>query len=97
MSFKEILILTRITIGAICSFFSIMVWSKTRDPAWILMVLGTLFMYAEIVYSTLFAFGIIGSNFFVIAGFPVLKYTLLSLPLLCYSIGFIIIVTRKEL
>ncbi|MDR0997800.1 MAG: hypothetical protein LBL70_01935, partial [Treponema sp.] len=49
---------SRLFLGALASFFAIMLWSKTRDAAWMLMVMGTLTAYIESVYVILDLFGI---------------------------------------
>ncbi|MBN1699424.1 MAG: hypothetical protein JW881_18025 [Spirochaetales bacterium] len=97
MTYDNILILTRVITGAALTFIAILLWSKTRDPAWLCIIIGTLFLYAEIVYTTMETFGIIGSGFASVYGFPVFKMFLVNLPMICYAIGFILAIVNKQL
>ena len=49
---------SRLILGALAAFFAIMLWSKTRDAAWMLVAIGVMVMYVEIVYSILEMLGI---------------------------------------
>jgi hypothetical protein len=88
-------IVSQLTLGALASFFAIMLWSKTRDVAWMLMVIGTVAMYIETVYSILDLFGITGGDTFVIGSVPVAAIVLPSLGTIFFIIAFLIMVIRK--
>ena len=90
-----IYILSRLSLGALASFFAIMLWSKTRDVAWMLMVIGTIAAYVETVYSILNLFGISGGNFFTIGTVPLMAILLPSLPTLFFFAAFAVMVVRK--
>ena len=94
MEYNEVVIITRVIIGAIGAFFSILLWSKTREPSWIFIIIGTLCMYTEIVYSTLETFGILGRNIFTFYGIPVFKLLLLNIPVIFITIGFITMIIK---
>ncbi|MBN2531438.1 MAG: hypothetical protein JXB88_01030 [Spirochaetales bacterium] len=96
MAYNELIIITRIITGAMCTFFAILLWSKTREPAWIFIIIGTLCIYVEIVFTTLEAFGILSKDLLTISGIPVLKLLLFNLPLLFITIGFITIITGNK-
>jgi hypothetical protein len=88
-------IASRLALGALASFFAIMLWSKTRDVAWMLMVIGTIAAYIETVYSILDMFGIaMGANF-TIGSVHVAAIVLPSLRTLFFIIAFFIMVVRK--
>ena len=88
-------ILSRLSLGALASFFAIMLWSKTRDAAWMLIVIGAIAAYAETVYSILNLFGISGGNIFTIGSVPLMSIILHCLPTIFFVIAFIIMVVRK--
>jgi hypothetical protein len=44
---------SRLILGALAAFFAIMLWSKTRDAAWMLIVIGVIVAYIGIVHSVL--------------------------------------------
>lgn len=97
MQYSEAAVLIRLLIGALATFFAILVWSRTRNPAWILMVVGILIHYIQIVSATLEEFGIITEKIYNIGGVPVIKTILVNLPLLFFTLGMIIFITRKKL
>ena len=92
-----ILTLSRLGVGAIGTFFAILLWSQTRDAAWVLVIIGTLVAYAEVVYSTLEAFGILSAEYFNLSGIPVLRLALSNLPMLLLTCAFIVVIARRRL
>ena len=88
-------ILGRLSLGALASFFAIMLWSKTRDIAWMLMVIGTIAAYVETVYSILVLLGISGYNIFSIGSMPIMSIILPCLPTVFFIAAFIVMVVRK--
>ncbi|UCF98098.1 MAG: hypothetical protein JSV89_00845 [Spirochaetaceae bacterium] len=92
-----VVLLSRLATGAIATFFAILLWSQTRDVSWVLVIIGTLVSYAEIVFTTLESFGVVEVDFFVISGFPVLEMVLVNLPLVFLTLAFISMIVRKRL
>jgi len=88
-------ILSRLSLGAVASFLAIMLWSKTRDVAWMLMVIGTIAAYVETVYSILNLFGISGKVIFTIGSVPILSILLPCLPTIFFVAAFVVMVFRK--
>jgi hypothetical protein len=92
---QVVFISTRLILGALASFFAIMLWSKTRDAAWMLMVIGTIVAYIEIVYSILDIFGISGGNTLYIGSVPLAAILLPSLRMLFFIAAFLVMVIRR--
>jgi hypothetical protein len=92
-----VLTLSRLGVGALGTFFAILLWSQTRDAAWVLVIIGTLVAYAEIVYTTLEAFGILSAEYFNLSGIPVLRLVLANLPMLLLTCAFIVVIARRRL
>ena len=90
-----IYILGRLILGALASFLAIMLWSKTRDVAWMLMVIGTITAYAEAVYAILKLLGISEGNIFIIGSVPLMSILLPSLPTVFFIAAFAVMVRRK--
>jgi hypothetical protein len=86
---------SRLLLGALASFFAIMLWSKTRDTPWMLMVIGTLAAYVETVYSILDLFGLTGFTAVTIGSVPLMSIVLHNLPVVFYTVAFIVMVVRK--
>jgi len=79
-------IICRLVLGAISSFLAILLWSRTRDAAWIFVIISAIISYVEIVYSILNLFGIISENFL-----PGNAILLISIFLSCMPTAFIIV------
>ena len=98
MDLGEIIhILSRLILGALASFFAIMLWSRTRDIAWMLMVIGTIAAYIGTVYAILNNFGMTGGSIFVIGSVPFMLIFLPCLPTLLFIAAFAVMVARKYL
>jgi hypothetical protein len=90
-----VFIVSRLILGALASFFAIMLWSKTRDIAWMFMVIGTIAAYVEIVYSIMELFGITEQSAFTLGSVPVASIVLPCLRMVFFIGAFIIMVIRK--
>jgi len=87
-------ILGRLVLGAVASFLAIMLWSRIRDAAWILVIIGTIVAYVETVYSILTAFGI-GSEDITLGSMSLLSIVLPCLSTLFFIAAFAVMVYRK--
>jgi hypothetical protein len=97
MEFLDISMLIKLFMGALATFFAILLWSKTRDTAWILISIGTVVFYVEIIFSTLNDFGILEEfRLFGLFRFDILSLILINLPILLYTIAFIIVILRRR-
>jgi hypothetical protein len=92
-----VLSLSRLTVGAFATFFAILLWSRTRDIAWVLVVVGTLLLYAEIVYTTLERFGVVGTELWSVSGVPLFKLLLINLPMVFYIAAFVVVLARRKM
>jgi hypothetical protein len=86
---------SRLCLGALASFFAIMLWSKTRDAAWMLMVMGTLAAYLENVYGVLDIFGISWERTPVTGSVSLSLILLSSLRNIFFIAAFLVMVIRK--
>ncbi|MDR0496149.1 MAG: hypothetical protein LBH42_00890 [Treponema sp.] len=89
-----IYISSRLVLGAIASFLAIMLWSRTRDIAWILMVIGIIASYGETVYSIVSVFGL-SNSIITVGSMPIVTIILPCLPMLFYIAAFAVMVARK--
>ncbi|MDR1443627.1 MAG: hypothetical protein LBI94_01995 [Treponema sp.] len=88
------LIVSRLVIGALAVFFAIMLWSRTRDTAWILIIGGTIAAYGDILYTVLNLFGI-AAALPVIGSVPLLTIILSNIPAVFYVSAFLVMVVRS--
>ena len=86
---------SRLLLGALAAFLAIMLWSKTRDAAWMLVVLGTIAAYAEIIYSILQLFGLTSGNFLPVGEMPLMSIVLPCLPVVFFITALLVMVVRK--
>ena len=87
-------IISRLSLGAVAAFFAILLWSKTRDAAWMLIVIGAIAAYVETVYSILELFGI-RSGSLLIGSMPLVSIVLPCLPMVFFISAFAVMVARK--
>jgi hypothetical protein len=92
---QMVMILSKLIVGSVATFLSIVLWSKTRDTAWMFIVLGTIVAYGEIVFVTLRSFGVVEASILMIGGISIFEIVLANLPVLFYSVAFIIMILRR--
>ena len=87
-------ILGRLVLGAAASFLAIMLWSRIRDAAWILVIIGTIVAYVETVYSILTLLGI-ANEYIILGSMSLLSIMLPCLSTLFFIAAFAVMVARK--
>jgi hypothetical protein len=85
----------KLFLGTTAAFLAIVLWSRSRDAAWMFMVFGALASYIEILYSILLLFGITGENLLRIGSVPLPTIILECLPWLFFIVAFLIMAIRK--
>lgn len=88
-------IIVRLVVGAFATFLAILLWAKTRDTAWMLLIMGVIVEYGEIIYTTLKIFGVVPADVYLIPELVRVDLVLLNLPLLLFGIGFLIMLLRR--
>jgi predicted membrane protein len=88
-------IICRLVLGAISSFLAILLWSRTRDTAWIFVIISAIVSYVEVVYSLLNLFGIISESFFSENAILVISVSLSCLPTVFIIAAFTVMAWRK--
>ena len=100
MEFVEISVLIRLAVGAVGTFFAILLWSKSRDTAWVLVVIGTLISYTEIIFTTLVGLKIVRPDAFFLfglEGFPLMQTILVNLPMIFFIGAVLVVISRRRL
>jgi hypothetical protein len=92
---NTVYIICRLALGAISSFLAILLWSRTRDAAWILVIISAILTYVEIIYSILNLLGVISEN--VLPANVVLIITILlsCMPTVFIIAAFSVMALRK--
>jgi hypothetical protein len=91
-----VLIILRLLFSAAAALSAIIVWSKTRDAVWMLLVLGAVSAYAGTVYSVLEIFGITENFFPVIGAVPVLTIVVSCLPSIFFVAAFCVFLAKRK-
>jgi len=91
-----IAVIARLAIGAAATFLAIFLWSKTRDAAWMLAILGVIIQYAGILYATFAGYGIVPAEL-PFAGVPVLRLLFENLPTLLIASAFLVVISRNRM
>ncbi len=89
-----VMIISQISFGAIATFLAILYWSHTRDTAWMLIIIGIIIQYGQIMYSTFVIFGVLGDDLFIIKNVLDIGTLLSVLPLIFISSAFIVMLVR---
>ena len=85
----------KLALGGIAAFLAIMLWSRTRDAAWMCIVAGAVTGYAGMVYELLEKLGIILAGTVQLHGIPVSSLLFALVPGLFIILGFILMLVRK--
>ena len=91
-----ILLLLKLITGFSATVTAVFLWSKTREPAWFFIVMGTVFFYSEIIFTTLEIFGLSNFYLFTIYGISVIRLVFALFPFLFFTIGFILFLTNRK-
>jgi hypothetical protein len=92
---QTVFIITQLSLGAVCTFLAIMLWSRTRDAAWMLIIIGVIFLYIEIIHSILGLYGMGGADFFPVGSVPIISFILPVLRMVFLIAGFLMMVIRS--
>ncbi|MCL2272833.1 MAG: hypothetical protein FWC19_08565 [Treponema sp.] len=92
---QVISIVSQLSFGAFAVFLAIMLWPRTRDTAWMLIIIGVIVSYIEIVYSILGFFGMGAGEFLMIGSVPAMLFILPLLRTSFFIAGLLIMVIRQ--
>ena len=96
MDSGELLYVTgRLVFGGIAAILAIVLWSRTRDGAWMFVVFAVISTYIEIVYSILELLGVTQGLFITIGTTNVLKIAFSCLPPLFFICAFVMMLAKK--
>ena len=94
-----ILYIIELVLGGIAAFFAILLWSKTRDAAWMAFIAGIVTSYAKTVYQLLVELGIIyisNSNIIEFFNIPLTTILFSVIPPLFFITGFVLMLRRTR-
>jgi hypothetical protein len=86
---------SRLILGAAAAFLAIMLWSKTRDTAWMLVVIGTITAYIAIVYSILEMAGLTAGKGWFMGSVSLVAIALPALCMIFFIAAFLVMIIRQ--
>lgn len=86
----------RFGVMAVTTFLAIIVWSRIRDLAWMLIVVGIIAGYADILYSLLVEYGLVPDAARSAGVASLLAYVFPNVPWLFFSLAFIVMIRRRR-
>ncbi|TVQ41104.1 MAG: hypothetical protein EA384_01130 [Spirochaetaceae bacterium] len=92
-----IMLASRLVVAGVAAFLAIVLWSMTRDTAWMFIVIGTIVGYGEVVLSTLESLGVVQIDVLEIGGISLFRVLFAILPMLFFIIAFSILIARKRI
>jgi hypothetical protein len=92
-----VLLVSRLAIAAVAAFLAILLWSRTRDLAWMLIVIGVISSYADILFDLLARLGLVDESRFTVLGLPLGRILLANLPYLFLCSALLVMIGRKRI
>lgn len=89
-------LVSRLIVVAVTAFLAIVLWSRTRDLAWMLIVIGAVASYADLLFDLLVRFGLLDEAGFSPLGIPLGQILFSNLPFLFFSAAFVVMILRKR-
>jgi uncharacterized membrane protein len=93
---QAIYIFSQLILGAGAAFLAILLWPKTREAAWMLVIFGAIIAYIETVYSILKIFGIAGEEYLILGSIPLISFILPSVRMIFFIVAFAIMVYKQS-
>lgn len=93
---QMILYVIKLILGGALAFSAILLWSKTKDAAWMCLVVGAVCRYAGLVYDMLVTLGIVLTEGIKIFDIPITTLVFISLPDLFFILAFILMLRRSR-
>lgn len=91
-----LLMMIQLITGAFATLMAILLWAKTRDTAWMLIIIAVVLWYGRILFQALEIFGVARLELSV----PILNIIALAalenLPIVFISLGIIVMINRKS-
>lgn len=82
--------------GGIVAFLAILTMSKTRDAAWMSMIIGFIFTYAATVVELLTKLGVLAPTSVLVFEIPLSSLLCALIPSIFFIIAFIIKLCKRQ-
>lgn len=95
MDIEVLALAVRFGVMALATFLAIVVWSRVRDVPWMLIVIGILSGYADILYLLLVQFGLLPDPSLSKGASAALAFVFPNLAWLFFSAAFLAMLSRR--
>jgi hypothetical protein len=92
-----LLLASRLATAAVAAFLAILLWSRTRDLAWMLIVIAVIAGYADILFDLLSRLGLIDEARYAFLGIPLGRILLSNLPYLFLCFALVVMIRRRRI
>lgn len=89
-------VFVKLFLSFVSAFSAIALWSKTRNPAWVLIVLAAIMFFVDVLYAALVMLGVADYSILKIAGFELLAPLLSGIPYILLTSGFLVYIFREK-
>lgn len=96
MDAELLFLIVRLVAGSAAAFSGILLWSRTRDIAWLFVIVGAILLYAVILFDALVYFGVLSFLPLNTTGRMISESIFRSLPYIFFTIGFIAAIRRRS-
>ena len=93
---QMIFVYSRLVFGGAAAFLAIMLLLETRDIAWMMVMIGIIIMYVDLVYSALGHLRIIADNIMLVGSVSLAVILLPALQISFFIAAFVILIIRKH-
>ena len=90
------LLIIELVMGFSATLTAIVLWSKTRKPAWTFVVLAMTLLYGKIIFKTLDSLGLFHLYAFTLYGVSVIEFIFVAFPFLFFTIGFRLLLRNRR-
>jgi len=85
---EAISILVRLICSFVAAFPAIVIWRRTRNGAWVMLVLSAILFFIDSLYAALVLIGIASYSLPFSSDVPLLQFVLAGIPHLLMACGF---------
>ena len=85
-------LVTDLVFSGVVAFIAIMLWSLTREPAWMLVIIGLVVRFGDVAFQTLYRFGIISVVELRIGGVPYFWMLIRAVPHVFIIVGLVVMI-----
>lgn len=91
-----IVLLVKMITGFAATVSAVVLWSKTREAAWLFIVTGTVFLYGEVIIQVLELYGLTDLYLVSLYGIPVVSMIFALFPFLFFTAGFLVFLFSRR-